>query len=140
MSTTTKASSTAASPEVTTKIEKLSAERLEASSTHHTRVVFNVRVNIDELERKSNSLALKFEVKLETEPSIARLSVEGVANVLGNPPQIEKMMTEDPSTKVPRVLTPIYQEVYPALFMMVSTLGLPYPSPALLKKAHIAPA
>ena len=116
---------------------RIIAQKLEDSSSHDTRVVFNVGVNIEEVYRKSNSVALNFAVSLETEPSIGKLAIEGVATVTGNPAGVEKMLAADSSTNIPKVLTPIYEEIYSVLFMLVGTLDLPYPSPALLKKPHV---
>ena len=123
--------------EVKVKIKKISAQKLEDSSSHDSRVVFNVGVNIEEEYRKSNSVGLNYAVSLETEPPIGKVSIEGIATVSGNPAGVEKMLAPDPSTNIPKVLTPIYEEIYSVLFMLVGTLDLPYPSPALLKKPHV---
>ena len=100
-------------------------------------MLFNVGVNIEEEYRKSNSVGLNFSISLETEPSIGKLAIEGVATLTGNPAGIEKMLSQDSATNVPRVLTPIYEEIYSVLFILAGTLDLPYPSPALLQKAHV---
>jgi hypothetical protein len=126
-----------ATADVTAKIKRISAQKLEDSSSHNSKVVFNVGVNMDETSRRSDSVGLSFEITLETEPSIAKISIEGVATITGNQAAIDKILTQDSGTNAPRVLAPIYEEIYPVLFMLVGTLDLPYPSPALLKRSRI---
>ncbi len=130
----------AAPADVTIKLKKMNAQKLEDASNHKSKVLFNVGMSLEEISRRSDSIELSFEFTIETEPSIARISVGGFATLNGSTSEIEKMLVHDPNTNVPNVLTPIYQEVYPALFMIVSTLDLPYPSPALLSKPHIGMA
>ena len=115
----------------------MSAQKLEEKPTHNTQVVFNVGISIDELSRKSNAASLKFQMTVGTEPSIAKFLIGGTANVTGSTAQIEKLLSNDSDTGIPRVLTPIFQQVYSILFMMASTLNVPHPSPALLKKPHV---
>src|SRR5208283_1858199 len=122
---------------VSVKIKKIIAQKLEDTSSHDTKVVFNVGVTIEEAYRRSDSVGLNFSISLETEPSIAKLAIEGVATVTGNPAGIEKMLSQDSKTNIPKVLSPIYEEIYSVLFILVGTLDLPYPSPALLEKAHV---
>jgi len=123
--------------EVNVTIKKVLAQKLEDSSTHDSKVVFNIGVNIEEVYRRSNSVGLNYAISLETEPLIAKLAIEGVATVNGSPAGVEKMLAQDPATGIPKVLTPIYEEIYSLLFILVGTLDLPYPSPALLKKPHV---
>ena len=123
--------------EISVKIKKILAQKMEDSSSRDTRVVFNIGVNIEEVFRKSNSVGLNYAISLETEPAVGKVTIEGIATVTGNPAGIEKVLAVDPNTGIPKVLTPIYEEVYAVLFMLVGTLDLPYPSPALLKKPHV---
>jgi hypothetical protein len=115
----------------------MSAQKLEEKPTHNTQVVFNVGISIEEISRKSNAANLKFQMTVGTEPSVAKFLIGGTANVTGSPAQIEKLLSSDSESGIPRVLTPIFQQVYSILFMMASTLNVPHPSPALLKKPRV---
>jgi hypothetical protein len=126
--------------DIDSKITSMSAQKLDEKATHNAQVVFNVGINIEELSRKSNAAILKFQMTVGTEPSIAKFLIGGIANVTGSTGQIDMLLSNDSETGIPRVLTPIFQEVYSLLFMMASTLNVPHPSPALLKKAHVVKA
>lgn len=92
---------------------------------------------MEEVERNDESVKLNFQMIMDTEPSIAKFTVEGAATVRGSTEVIEQMLTADPETNVPFVFTRIYQQVYAVIFMLAGTIEVPYPSPALLKRAHV---
>jgi hypothetical protein len=122
---------------VDTIITSMSAQKLDEKTTHNTPVVFNVQMSIDEISRKSETVNLKFQLTVGTEPSVAKFVIGGNSRVTGSASQIEKLLATDSETKIPRVLTPIFEQVYSILFMMTSTLNVPHPSPALLKKPRV---
>ena len=127
-------------PAIATEIRSISAQKLDGSlnrTIRDTSVVFNIGVNIEEAARRSNSVALNFQLVVGTEPSIAKFSIEGTTTITGNSGDIEKLLSVDPKTNIPKVVTPIYQDVYSVLFMLASTLNLPRPSPALLKNPQV---
>ena len=123
--------------EVNTKIRAVSVQKIDEKATHNTPVVFNFGVNMEEAERKNDSVMLGFHMTMGTEPSIVKFVIEGTASVLGDSAQIEQALAADPQTNVPEVFTRIYQEVYSVVFMLAGTIDVPYPSPALLKKPHV---
>jgi hypothetical protein len=123
--------------EVNTKIRNVTSLKTDEKADHNTPVVFNFAVNMDEAERGSDFVKLNFQMVMDTEPAIAKFSVEGVAIVTGDPAEVEKILSPDPQTNVPQVFTRIYQQVYSVIFMLAGTIDVPYPSPALLKRAHV---
>jgi hypothetical protein len=126
--------------EVNTKIRSVTSLKSDEKADHNTPVVFNFAVNMDEAERTGEFVKLNFQMVMDTEPAIAKFSVEGVATVSGDPAEIEKILSADPQTNVPQVFTRIYQQVYSVIFMLAGTIDVPYPSPALLKRAHVKSA
>jgi hypothetical protein len=130
----------AKSVEVNTKIKSVTSLKTDEKADHNTPVVFNFAVNMDEAERSGDFVKLNFQMVMDTEPAIAKFSVEGSATVSGDQAEIEKILSADPQTNVPQVFTRIYQHVYSVIFMLAGTIDVPYPSPALLKRAHVRSA
>jgi hypothetical protein len=126
--------------EVITKIRNVTSLKTDEKADHNTPVVFNFAVNMDEAERSGESVKLNFQMVMDTEPAIAKFTVEGVAIVSGDSTEVEKILSADPQTNVPQVFTRIYQQVYSVIFMLAGTIDVPYPSPALLKRAHVRSA
>lgn len=125
------------STEVVTRIRNISSLKSDEKANHNTPVVFNFSVNMEEAERTTDSVKLNFQMTMDTEPAIAKFIVEGAATVSGDSAEIDKLLSADPQTNVPHVFTRIYQQVYSVIFMLAGTLDVPYPSPALLKRAHV---
>ena len=126
--------------EVITKIRNITSTKSDEKANHNTPVVFNFSVNMDEADRTSDSVKINFQMIMDTEPSVAKFTIEGVATVTGDSAEIEKLFEADPKTNVPHVFTRIYQQVYSVIFMLAGTLDVPYPSPALLKRTHVRSA
>jgi hypothetical protein len=125
------------SAQVITKIRSVSSLKSDERATADTPVIFNFGVNMEEAERNDESVKLNFQMIMDTEPSIAKFTVEGSATIRGSAEVIEQMLSADPETNVPYVFTRIYQQVYAVIFMLAGTIEVPYPSPALLKRAHV---
>lgn len=125
---------------VSTKIRNVSVQKLDEKANQNTPVVFEFGVNLEESERSMDSIVLSFKMKMEAEPAIVRFNVEGTTSINGEEGEIEKLLAPDPQTNVPIVFTSIYQNVYAVIFMLAGTVDVPYPSPALLKKAHVRTA
>jgi hypothetical protein len=126
--------------DVITKIRNVSSLKSDEKATHSTPVVFSFSVNMEEVDRSSESVKLNFQMVMDTEPSIAKFSIDGTAIVTGESAEIEKILAADPQTNVPQIFTRIYQQVYSVLFLLAGTIDVPYPSPALLKRAQVRSA
>ena len=125
------------SSEVITKIRSVTATKSDENSNRNTPVVFNFGVNMDEADRKNDSVKLNFQMTMDTDPSIVKFMVEGSALIQGEVDEIEKILAPDGQTGVPHVFTRIYQEVYAVIFLLAGNLDVPYPSPALLKRTQV---
>ena len=128
------------STEVSTKIRTVTVQKLDEKANHNTPVVFEFGVNLEESERTIDCIVLSFKMKMEAEPAIVRFILEGTSSISGEEGEIEKLLSPDPQTGVPVVFMNIYQTVYSVIFMLAGTVDVPYPSPALLKKAHVRTA
>src|SRR5487761_1658636 len=101
---------------ITTSITSVAAERTEEKADANTPVIFGLDVNIEELERKSDSVKVKFHIAMEAS------------------------LNADPETNVPPIFTKIYQQAYAVIFLLAGTLNVPYPSPALLRSPRVQTA
>ena len=126
--------------EVRTKIRNVNVEKTDDRADHNTPVIFDFGANLEEAERNSEGVVLNFKISMNTEPMIAKFTVEGSAQVMGEENEVEKLLSPDPQTNVPFVFTRIYQTVYSVIFMLAGTVDIPYPSPALLKRPHVRTA
>jgi hypothetical protein len=126
--------------EVVTKIRNVLVQKLDQKADCNTHVIFDFGANLEETERSADTSSLSYKINMNTEPSIAKFEVEGTASVTGDEATIEKMLSSDPETDVPYVFTRIYQAIYPVIFMLAGTTDVPYPSPALLKRAQVKSA
>ncbi len=127
-----------ARPEVLVKIENVVASKLDNKAHQSSLVNFNIKVNMDEAESKTDLLEVRYAITMSTEPSVAKFQVEGSAIVKGNSEDIEQAVSSDPQSKVPYLLTKVYQQVYPILFMLAGAIDIPYPSPGLLRSSKPA--
>jgi hypothetical protein len=123
--------------QVSTKIRSVSSVKTDEKASPNTAVIFNFGVNMEEADRTEDSVRLNFQMIMDTEPAIAKFTVEGSTTIRGSSEEIEHMLSPDPETNVPFVFTRIYQQVYAVIFMLAGTIEVPYPSPALLKRAHV---
>ena len=126
--------------EVATMIKNISVQKLDEKANHNTPVIFDFGANLEEADRSTESVTLNFRMTMDTEPLIAKFTIEGSATATGEEAEIEKLLSADPETNVPFVFTRIYQTVYSVIFMLAGTIDVPYPSPALLKRPHVRAA
>ncbi|MHB1907377.1 MAG: hypothetical protein ACYCQJ_00745 [Nitrososphaerales archaeon] len=123
--------------EVATSIRNVTSLKSDDKANNSTPVVFSFNVNMEEIDRNSDSVKLNFQMMMDTDPAIAKFTVDGTATVSGDLLEVEKVLSADPQTNVPEVFTRIYQQVYSVIFMLAGTIDVPYPSPALLKKVQV---
>jgi hypothetical protein len=128
------------SSSVTTNIVSVAAERTDERADSNTPVIFGLDVNIEELERKGDSVKVKFHIAMESDPAIVRFAIEGTATSSGDSDTIEASLSPDPETNVPPIFTKIYQQAYAVVFLLAGTLNVPYPSPALLRSPRVQAA
>ena len=67
-----------------------------------------------------------------TKPSVVKYAVRGTAILEGKTEEIEKMLDINPKTKVPHVLSIVYQHVFTSTYLLSTILNTPYPPPDLL--------
>lgn len=102
---------------------------------------FDVKVKLEEMERKSQMIVVGFNVHVTAKPTILKLEVGGTATLTGKDEDIRKMLEADPETKMPRVLPRIYQHAFTSMYLLATVLDSPPPPHDLLSsdKEGISP-
>jgi len=95
-------------------------------------VNFDVKVKLEEKERKSQLVTVGFNLLLGTKPSVVKFEVAGVATLTGKDDDIRKMLEVDPETKVPYLFQKVYQSAFEAMYLMSTILKAPAPPSDLL--------
>ena len=95
-------------------------------------VNFDVKVRLEEKERRSQMVVVGFNLQLTTKPGIVKFEVEGTATLTGKDAEINKMLEVDPETKVPYVFQKVYQNTFTAMYLLSTILNTPPPPIDLL--------
>lgn len=90
-------------------------------------VSFDMKVKLEELERKSQRTLVGFNIQLTTRPAILKLEVGGTAMLTGKEEEIRKMLETDPETKMPTILPRIYQQAFTSMYILSTVLDAPPP-------------
>ena len=123
--------------EVEVLLKTVECSKFSEKSDESSEVTFDVNASLSETERNPGWLALKFDIRVETQPSLAKLSVAGSAIVRGSKDEIQSLMTPRDQNAVPPVFMKIYQNVYAILYLLAGSLSIPHPAPGLLKTTRL---
>ncbi len=96
-------------------------------------VNFDVKVRLNEKERKSQIVIVEFDLLMTSRPSIVRFDVEGLATLVGRDEDIRKMLEVDPETRLPSLFHRVYQSAFQAMYLMSSVLQVVPPPHDLLQ-------
>jgi len=103
-------------------------------------VKFYVDSQIKEGGRDRGVVTLKFSMTVGTEPSVARIFVAGSASVSGSDEDVHMMLAGPETDGPPSLFMKIYQQAYPTMYLLCSSLGIPCPAPGLVRLNRIAAA
>lgn len=124
--------------EIEVTISNIEASKLNENVNEEEDVAFNVDASITETQRDPGRVALKYVIKLDTEPSIAKMSISGRCLISGDDKEIDAFLRVEDESSVPPVFMKIYHKIYAILYLISGSLRIPYPSPGLLKSVHVA--
>lgn len=117
------------------KILNVLASKLDQNASLNSQVKFNINANLEETDRKSDRVLLKFGFAIVTEPRVVKFQVEGSTILEGHMDNIKKVLEPNHTTKVPQILYDIYQHVYSTLYVLAKAIDAPCPSPGLLSSS-----
>ncbi|GEM_PF-3401851 len=87
---------------------------------------YDVEISINETENANDHSTLQYAFVITSNPKNARFAIEGTAKLNGSPEQRDEILSKTDGS-VPVILTSIYQELFPTLFIASKTLNVPCP-------------
>jgi len=87
---------------------------------------YDVEANIDEVENTDEQSVYKYGFTALSNPKNVRLSIEGIARIFGDSIERNEILEKD-ENDVPKILTMIYQELFPTFFLLSKTLNVSCP-------------
>ncbi len=87
---------------------------------------YDVEANIDEVENTDKQSVYKYGFTALSNPKNVRLSIEGIARIFGDSMERNEIIEKD-ENGVPKILTMIYQELFPTFFLLSKTLNVSCP-------------
>jgi len=87
---------------------------------------YDVEANIDEVENTEEHSVYKYAFTALSNPKNVRLSIEGTANISGDSIERNEILEKD-ENDVPKILSMIYQELFPTFFLLSKTLNVSCP-------------
>ncbi len=87
---------------------------------------YDVEANIDEVENTDEQSVYKYGFTALSNPKNVRLSIEGIARIFGDSIERNEIIEKD-ENDVPKILTMIYQELFPTFFLLSKTLNVSCP-------------
>jgi hypothetical protein len=91
-----------------------------------TIIKYDVDAAIDEVENSEDQSVFKYAFTILSDPKNVRLSIDGIARIHGDSIEREEILTKD-ENEVPKILTIIYQELFPTFFLLSKTLNVSCP-------------
>ncbi|MFQ5781591.1 MAG: hypothetical protein ACE5GR_00880 [Nitrosopumilus sp.] len=87
---------------------------------------YDVEANIEEIDNSDEQSVFKYGFTALSNPKNVRLSIEGIANIYGDSVEREELLNKD-ENDVPKILTIIYQELFPTFFLLSKNLNVSCP-------------
>lgn len=106
------------------EINSLSFSKLK---NDYSFVKYNIEASLDEVENTDSEVALKYKLVLLSNPTNAKITVEGLATLYGDQNEISKQLGPD-EKNIPMILNLIYQEIFPLFFIMSKSMQIPCPA------------
>ena len=87
---------------------------------------YDVEAAIDEIENTDEQSIFKYDFTILSDPKNVRLSIDGIARIHGDSIERDDILTKD-ENEIPKILTVIYQELFPTFFLLSKTLNVSCP-------------
>lgn len=98
-------------------------------------VKYNIEASLDEVENRDSEVVLKYKLVLLSNPTNAKISVDGMATLYGDQVEISKQLSPD-EKNIPIILNLIYQEIFPLFFIMSKSMHIPCPAYRLSQMSY----
>ncbi len=87
---------------------------------------YDVEAAIDEIENTDEQSVFKYAFTILSDPKNVRLSIDGITRIHGDSLERDDILTKD-ENEIPKILTVIYQELFPTFFLLSKTLNVSCP-------------
>ena len=87
---------------------------------------YDVEANIEEIENREDKSVFKYGFTALSNPKNVRLSIEGIAKIFGDSAERDEILNKD-ENDIPKILTMIYQELFPTFFLLSKNLNVSCP-------------
>ena len=87
---------------------------------------YDVEASIDEIENADAYSTFKYGFTILSNPKNVRLFIEGMIKITGNSKERDDVLTKD-ENNVPKILSVIYQELFPTFFLLSKSLDVSCP-------------
>lgn len=101
----------------------------------HGFVKYNIEASLDEVENRDSEVVLKYRLVLLSNPTNAKITVEGLSTLYGDQNEISKQLSPD-EKNIPVILNLIYQEIFPLFFIMSKSMQIPCPAYRLSQMSY----
>jgi len=101
----------------------------------HGFVKYNIEASLDEVENRDSEVVLKYKLVLLSNPTNAKITVDGLATLYGDQVEISKQLSPD-EKNIPVILNLIYQEIFPLFFIMSKSMQIPCPAYRLSQMSY----
>ena len=98
-------------------------------------VKYNIEASLDEIKNRDSEVVLKYRLVLLSNPTNAKITIEGLSTLYGDQNEISKQLGPD-EKNIPVILNLIYQEIFPLFFIMSKSLQIPCPAYRLSQMAY----
>lgn len=87
---------------------------------------YDIEASIDEIENTESHSTYKYGFAVLSNPKSIRLAVDGVTRIIGDPKERDEILTKD-ENDIPKILSIIYQELFPTFFLLSKSLNVSCP-------------
>jgi hypothetical protein len=87
---------------------------------------YDVEASIDEVENAETHSTFKYGFTILSNPKNVRLSIDGVTKITGDSKERDDILAKD-ENDVPKILSVIYQELFPTFFLLSKSLNVSCP-------------
>jgi hypothetical protein len=107
----------------------------EANKSIDDFVKYDIEIMLDEVENSDLGIKLKYKLVLVSNPPNIKIVTEGIASIVGQESEVNKQLEPD-KRHIPLVVNTIYQEIFPLLYMVSTSMQIPCPA---YKLSQISP-
>lgn len=87
---------------------------------------YDVEASIDEVENAETHSTFKYGFTILSNPKNVRLSIDGITKIAGDSKERDDILAKD-ENDVPKILSVIYQELFPTFFLLSKSLNVSCP-------------